>query len=165
MLRAMNKRTTVAENASAIELTKKAGIDCFADLFIGYPGETPETLKETQKFLLKTKPTGARVAVYFPLPSTPGFEEAKKAGSLVGSWSCYRDDQDPYVKLDWIEDVQDLWKLAGRMKRRYYLNPTVLMQTMKFVLKNTKFSDLSRIFKFAAVDLFPVSQLKKINAK
>ncbi len=165
MLKAMNKRTTAAENATAIELTKKAGIDCFADLFIGYPGETPETIKETEEFLLKTKPTGARIAVYFPLPLTRGYEVAIESGSMVGSWSCYRDGQDPYVKLDWIEDVQDLWRLAGRMKRRYYLNPMVLMQTVKFVLKNTKFSDLGRIFKFAKVDLFPVRQLKKINAK
>jgi radical SAM superfamily enzyme YgiQ (UPF0313 family) len=165
MLRAMNKRTTVAENAAAIELTKKAGIDCFADLFIGYPGETPETIKETEKFLLKTKPTGARIAVYFPLPLTAGYAEAIKAGSMVGSWSCRRDDRDPYVKLDWIEDVQDLWRLAGRMKRRYYLNPAVFMQTVKFFLKNTRFSDLSRIFAFAKVDLFPVGQLRKINAK
>jgi radical SAM superfamily enzyme YgiQ (UPF0313 family) len=154
MLKKMNKKTTIMQNERAIRLTKSAGIACFADLFIGYPGETIQSVEETTNFILKTKPTGINIGVYYPLPLTKGYEDAKKDGSLVGDWS-FQHNKTPYVQLDWVENKYQLRYLARNIKRKFYLNPSVLLQTIIFILKNSRFHDLLRIFKIARRNLFP----------
>jgi anaerobic magnesium-protoporphyrin IX monomethyl ester cyclase len=147
MLKEMNKLTTPEKNAEAIRLTKKEGISCFVDLFVGYPGETKESLEETKNFLIKTKPTGMNMGVFVPLPCTVGYETAKKENILVGEWSC--NSKDPFAKLNWIENDKDLWKEVKRLKRKFYLNPLIFLTTVFFLLKNVKFRNLTRLFKIA----------------
>jgi len=84
ILDAMNKKATVERNAEAIRLTKKAALACYADMFIGFPGETLETMAETERFLAKTKPTAINMQVLVPFPGTAIYAESKANGTLVG---------------------------------------------------------------------------------
>jgi radical SAM superfamily enzyme YgiQ (UPF0313 family) len=58
MLKRMNKRLTVEQAEKALKITRKAGIKATATFMIGYPGETPDTIKKSADFckknLLKT---------------------------------------------------------------------------------------------------------------
>ena len=56
MLTLMNKRTTPAQNYSALRTIKKYGIKAFTDIIFMYPGETRETIDETLRFIWATKP-------------------------------------------------------------------------------------------------------------
>jgi radical SAM superfamily enzyme YgiQ (UPF0313 family) len=58
MLKRMNKGLTVEQSERALKITRKAGIKATGTFMIGYPGETPDTIKKTADFckknLLKT---------------------------------------------------------------------------------------------------------------
>ena len=73
---------------------------------------------------LMIRPTGINMGVLFPLHGTVVYEEAKRAGTLVGDWGLLEDY--PWVKLPWIDDVSDRWAEHRRVTRRFWLNPRVL---------------------------------------
>jgi len=50
MLNAMKKGTTVEQNERAIKWAKEAGILVAISVIAGYPGETPDMLKQTIDF-------------------------------------------------------------------------------------------------------------------
>jgi anaerobic magnesium-protoporphyrin IX monomethyl ester cyclase len=129
VLDAMRKKTSVQRNLDVVRMTKKAGLKCYADMFIGFPGETPETIAETERFLFKARPTVINSGVLFPLPCTEVYDEAKAAGTLVGDWSI--DGCPPYVKLPWIDDISQLWEIAAHMDSRFYSHPAVLIGMLR----------------------------------
>jgi len=148
MLSAMNKKTTVGKNAKAIQLAKKARIACFADVFVGFPGEDEKTLAETMHFLLKTRPIGINMPVYYPLPKTKGHEIAQANGTLTGNWS-HKHNAQPFVKLDFAHTKTELQRIVNKMRRRFYFNPLVFFQTAAFIVIHTKFRNIPRVLRFA----------------
>ncbi len=59
ILDAMNKKTIVKQNIKALKDTLDCNILTGVNLIIGYPGENPETLKETEAMLYEAKVAGA----------------------------------------------------------------------------------------------------------
>lgn len=127
MLKRMNKRTTVADNENAIRVTRKAGVACHSGWIIGYPGETPESIDRTVKFIIKNKPTTAQLAILRPYPHTTAYREAKESGALMGDWSVHSDEY-PWVKLPWTESRADLEKALQRAVRKVYFRPYYVYQ-------------------------------------
>jgi len=118
----MNKRIKVSQIAEACRLTKQAGIMCHGSFVIGYPGETPDTIKRTLDFVVATKPSTVNFVPLIPFPQTTVYEEAKSEGMLVGDW---RADSDyiPWVKLPWMESRVDLERCCRVARRRLYFRP------------------------------------------
>ena len=133
----MNKKTTVEMNYRAIELTKKAGLQCYADMFLGYPGETPETIAETERLLLKAKPTAVNMAVMYPLPETRVYEEAKRQGTLRHDWDIQ--GARAWIKLPWIDGLDELFAHRRRIMRKYLRNPVVMWNCLKATLPHVNF--------------------------
>lgn len=140
VLDAMNKHTTVEMNYRAIELTKKAGLKCYADAFLGYPGETPETIRETKELFLKAKPTAINVSVLIPLPDTQVYKEAEEQGTLMGSWST--DGSRAWVKLPWAEDRHTLWSYRNQIYKEYLRDPIVLLNIVRTVIFKIGFKQI-----------------------
>jgi radical SAM superfamily enzyme YgiQ (UPF0313 family) len=65
----LKKGTTVEKNEEAIQLCKKHKMVANASLMIGLPTETLDELKETVRFVKRTKPDIANVHVYKPVPA------------------------------------------------------------------------------------------------
>lgn len=137
ILDAMNKRTTVALNYRAIELTKKAGLQCYADIFLGYPGETMETIRETEQLMLKARPTAVNMAVMYPLPGTEVYNQAREAGTLRNDWNI--EGSYAWIKLPWIDSVMDLFKIRKKIMRRYIRHPVVFWNSVKATLFHIDF--------------------------
>jgi len=125
----MNKKTTVEQNYEGIRMVLNTGLQCYADLFLGFPGETLETIKETSDFLMKTKPTGINMACLYPLHSTEVYEEAKRGKTLVGDWGLL--EEYPWVRLPWLEDIEELRHQWRKVSRRFWLNPGVIARGIK----------------------------------
>lgn len=70
LLDAIEKRTTVEQNYKFVELCKKYGIICKAFLMIGLPGETHETIAETEKFIKEAQPADFQLSIYYPYKGT-----------------------------------------------------------------------------------------------
>lgn len=115
MLDSMNKKTTVKMNKKAIQLTKKVGIACYAEIMIGMPGENKETIDETISFLLSNKPIVGHIPVLYPLPGTKVYDDAKRDGTLKGDWTV--EGEWPWVKLPWANSVSDISAESKRISK------------------------------------------------
>ena len=145
VLDAMNKGTRVSTNYNAIALTKKLGLQCHADMLIGYPCETLETLRETENFILKSKPSFLTLDLMCPYPNTKVYEEAKKDGRLINDWGI--EGQIPWVKMDGIANNEDLTMHRNRIVAKYLRNPVVIFNLLRVRLFKSNISQLVKILK------------------
>ncbi len=143
ILDSMNKHTTVEMNHKAIAMTKKAGLQCYADIFVGYPGETPETIAKTEKFILKTKPTAVNISYLYPLPNTEVYNQAKRDGTLMDDWSVKSNAA--WVRLPWIKSREELYPYGERMLKKYICNPIVIFHVIRHVLFKIDFKQFKML--------------------
>ena len=66
----IEKRTRIEQNYQTVEFAKKHGIVVKAFLMLGLPGETLETIKETEKFIQVAKPDDFQLSIYYPYKGT-----------------------------------------------------------------------------------------------
>ncbi len=90
ILDAVNKGTTVEQNKAAIKMAKKAGLFVAVSVMVGYPGETPEMLKQTIDLLRNTEPDDAYICVATPYPGTELRNLIEKMGwNISNDWKRY----------------------------------------------------------------------------
>ena len=135
MLDRMNKRTTVEQNAQAIAMCRAAGIMSHGSFVIGYPGETPHTVRRTVSFILSTRPTTVNVVPLVPFPNTQVYHLAKDEGMLVGDWDP-RTGYVPWVRLPWMKTREDLDRAARVARRQVYFRPYYVAVFAREVVKN-----------------------------
>jgi radical SAM superfamily enzyme YgiQ (UPF0313 family) len=70
ILQNINKGTTPVMNAEAIEFLKSLGVRVKAALIVGLPGETPDTIKATERFVEKVKPDSVDFTVLRVMPGS-----------------------------------------------------------------------------------------------
>ena len=122
ILDAMNKKITLEQSAQACALTREMKIACHTSWVMGYPGETPESIQDTVRFILKNRPTTANIAVLRPYPNTPVYQMAKANGTLAGDWSPDATEF-PWVRLPWAPEKKILDSLCTRALLRIYFSP------------------------------------------
>jgi len=135
ILDAMNKKTTVAQNARACELTRKHRMLCHSSWIIGYPGETQETIAETVECIRKNHPATVNIAVLRPYPKTLAWEMARERGDLIGEWNP-NSKQIPWVRLPWIKEKRQLDDLCRKLMRRIYFTPYYTSTFAGRILRN-----------------------------
>ena len=135
MLDRMNKRTTVEQNAQAAAMCRAAGIMSHGSFVVGYPGETPDTLRRTVDFILAARPTTVNLVALVPFPNTRVYEEAKEQGMLVGDWDP-RTGYVPWVRLPWMKTRDDLDQAARLARRRVYFRLYYAAVFAREIVKN-----------------------------
>jgi len=66
----VKKRTTVKQNYQFVKWCKEFEIRCKAFLMIGLPGETAQTITETEEFIQKAELDDFQLAIYYPFKGT-----------------------------------------------------------------------------------------------
>ena len=79
----MNKQNTVQRNKLAIANAKRAGIVTKAYFVVGLPGETPETILETKRFIEETRPDKVSIYTFVPYPGTPIWSDPESYGITI----------------------------------------------------------------------------------
>ena len=64
----IEKETTVEENKNAIKIAKAAGLKVRAQMIVGLPGETEETVEETANFIREVPADIFGMHIFVPLP-------------------------------------------------------------------------------------------------
>ncbi|MFT7621640.1 MAG: anaerobic magnesium-protoporphyrin IX monomethyl ester cyclase [Myxococcota bacterium] len=134
MLDRMMKKTTVEQCARGVALVRKYGLRCHTGFVLGYPGETPDTIRQTVDFILKTKPTTLTIDVLLPYPDTPVYHEAKANGTLMGEWAPDMPEY-PWVKLPWVRTREDLEKARAWAMNRVFFRPFYAGQFVSMIAK------------------------------
>lgn len=83
ILKAMNKHATVDDNIRVIRLCKEVGITSSAYMMFGFPGENKESVEETKRFLLESKPDRSHFSTFIPLHGSDVWKNPQKYGIKI----------------------------------------------------------------------------------
>lgn len=87
ILRNIRKMATRDDNTRCAEIARNAGLRVKALMSIGHPGESEDTVRETEEWVLSIQPDAfdlTRITVY---PGTPYFDHAVPHESMDGVWT------------------------------------------------------------------------------
>ena len=82
IIKEIHKGVTIDQSLKTALLTKKMGLKNIPEIMIGFPGETPDTVKETISFLKAINTWPISMNFPLPFPQTPLWNEAKKKGLI-----------------------------------------------------------------------------------
>ncbi|MEW6732936.1 MAG: PhpK family radical SAM P-methyltransferase [Acidobacteriota bacterium] len=105
MLHTMNKTARRADYLKAVPLLKEAGILAHANLFIGFPGETYETVQESIDFIKEVKPETYSVQLWYANPLTPIWNRREEFNIRGGSFNWSHNTMDSRTACDLIDKV------------------------------------------------------------
>jgi radical SAM superfamily enzyme YgiQ (UPF0313 family) len=84
ILKSMNKHITVEQFSRQTELFKRGGIEVLTSLVLGYPQETPATIKQTFDCCIKNK-IYPSVGYLLPQPGSEMYDYAVKKGFITNA--------------------------------------------------------------------------------
>jgi radical SAM superfamily enzyme YgiQ (UPF0313 family) len=156
MLEKMNKKASVEQNIKALKMTIDAGIFPAVNAIIGYPGETKDTIRQTEEMLAEAQ---VHPGLHFiqALPGTDVYNEVRSRGFIADEERYFMSLYDHIDGLpmdftgmgkDFIEAEQH--RIIERFKPNYVkLYKKYQMEEIKYYLRtiNTNF------LKYAAVKL------------
>ena len=85
ILKLMNKMTNAKTGYGAVCMAKNAGLKVRAQMIVGFPGETDETIKETAKFIKKTPADAWGFHAFVPFPGCDVWNNPKKYNFKIKS--------------------------------------------------------------------------------
>lgn len=86
ILKNINKKATREDNTRCVEIAKKHGLKVKALMSIGHPGETVETIRATEEWLLEAKPDDFDLSIITCYPGTPYYDEAIPSDESRDVW-------------------------------------------------------------------------------
>jgi p-methyltransferase len=103
MLRRMAKKAVARQYYRGIEWLKNAGIQSFASFIVGFPGETEESVRETERFVECAEPEWYRAQLWYNEPGTPISQQGHEY-NLSGTGFVWRhDSMDSEGAMDLID--------------------------------------------------------------
>ncbi len=130
MLDFMKKGVRVEQIYNALKICDKVGIAGRANLMVGTPTETKETIEETRKLIKKAQPAFIYLSATTPTPGTELYEYCKEHDMLASDNICgYKAFDAGHLKLptmttDEIYDsIQSLSKTYKMLLLSYFFNP------------------------------------------
>ncbi|MBA3015713.1 MAG: radical SAM protein [Proteobacteria bacterium] len=112
ILKAMNKRVTVADFERGFDFLHRAGITIAASYFIGYPGETHQTAMDTLRLLNDPRIAFSRGSVFYYDPNAPVGAMAEEYG-LSGNGAEWRHNtmssrEAAQIHLEIVDKIQNV---------------------------------------------------------
>jgi radical SAM superfamily enzyme YgiQ (UPF0313 family) len=107
----IRKNATRDDNTRCVEIGKKHGLKVKALMSIGHAGESSETIANTKKWLLETKPDDFDCTIITTYPGSPYFDDAVFDGKRYVYTDPKNGDRLYQAQLDYCVD-QDYYKGA-----------------------------------------------------
>jgi radical SAM superfamily enzyme YgiQ (UPF0313 family) len=139
ILDSINKGITLEGIRRAVSMAKAAGLQVTGHVIIGFPEDTVETIRTTEKFVNSLDLDFVQYYCAMPYPGTRLYEDAVRHGWLnTSDWQKWEHN---YSVLDYGElKASEIMKIRRRMLQRYYFNPARVIRTLRNHVK--KPSDL-----------------------
>ena len=99
LLKRMRKGLTPDQIKEAVYRAQEAGISARCGLLFGFPGETPETLERTRRFVEEMKPDQVFLSFFVPFPGGDVWRSPAKYGV---TWMAPWDQQRIQEKKGWV---------------------------------------------------------------
>jgi radical SAM superfamily enzyme YgiQ (UPF0313 family) len=105
ILRAIGKRITTGQVVRTLEMAKSLGFSVTCNFMLGFPGETPQALERTLRFMEGISPmvdSFSTLGVLVPFPGTPLYENHHREFGFTDWW--LREDAGRHVPAAGMED-------------------------------------------------------------
>jgi radical SAM superfamily enzyme YgiQ (UPF0313 family) len=110
ILRNINKKASREDNTRCVEIARRHGLKVKALMSIGHPGESAETVVNTQDWLLEVKPDDFDVTIITTYPGTPYYDNAEPHVELPNVWTyTFHGDRLHSYEVDYTQ-VADYYK-------------------------------------------------------
>lgn len=87
ILENINKKATRENNSRCVEIAHRHGLKVKALMSIGHPGESAETIKDTEDWLLEASPDDFDLSVITTYPGTPYYDDAVRGLAGPDIWT------------------------------------------------------------------------------
>lgn len=129
ILKSINKNIDIDQVKESFQLTQKHKILTQGFFMIGFPEESLEDIKATEKLIVEIKPDFLFLSVVVPYPGTNIYNYMLKKGFLL-----YK-DWDSFIffgeKVSWYTENfsgEELVKLRKKISRRFYFRPSYIFR-------------------------------------
>lgn len=133
ILQNINKKATREENTRCVEIARRHNIKVKALMSIGHPGESHETIQDTEFWLLEVKPEDFDITIITSYPGTDYYDYAVPNETKTGIWTytCPKTKEKLHqIEIDYTE-TSDYYKGKPGDYRSYvftdYLAPEDLV--------------------------------------
>lgn len=110
ILENIEKKATVEDNSRCMDVARRHGLKVKALMSIGHPGESEQTIKETEAWLLKEKPDDFDVTIITTYPGTPYYDRAVETSPGIWTYTYPKNgDRLHSYEIDYTE-VADYYK-------------------------------------------------------
>lgn len=164
ILKNIKKGITTKESKEFAKNAKKAGLMVLGDFVFGFPGENKKTAAKTMEFVREIKPDLVQYAMATPLPGTPFHQWCKENGFLFTNDLEESIDENGFQKsivsypdFTW----QDIQYYVNTGLKKYYINPSYLLITIKNCLKPGGLQELRIVTRSAVSFLKYLFQIKR----
>ena len=128
------KGITCSQTEEVFRSARETGLDTHAHIVFGGPGETPETIKRTIRFVNKIKPTTVTFGILTPYPGTELFQTVAQQHPEIKDGTDSNMD-DLHVKGFFSESIcgmssLDLSNAVVEAYRSFYIRPTYLLERL-----------------------------------
>lgn len=100
----MNKRATIEKYTDGIRMLKENGVLTFGSFITGFPGETTDTVDETNEFISESDLDYYRIQLWYNEQGTPIQEKKEQFGIIGEGFVWNHDTMDSIEAMDEIED-------------------------------------------------------------
>ena len=133
ILKNINKKATKEDNSRCVEIARRHGLKVKALMSIGHPGESLSTIRETERWLLETKPDDFDVAIITVYPGTPYYDESLPFANKPDTWVytyAKTDDRLYQLELDYSKTTNYYKGKPGGGYRAYVYTDYVSTETL-----------------------------------
>ena len=125
ILNNLRKKITIEQIKSAIEATRKAGIQSVGYFMLGSPGETPETIRQTIDFARSLDIDFAQFSVTTPFPGTDLYDLYLDSGNKNTKWADFiyaslKSSSAPVFETESLSK-EDLQEWNAKAYKEFYL--------------------------------------------
>ena len=82
----INKRATREDNTRCLQIAHEHGLKIKALMSVGHPGESAQTIQDTQDWLIASRPDDFDLTIITTYPGTPYFDQAEPHPTEAGVW-------------------------------------------------------------------------------
>lgn len=149
ILKNIKKNISIKQIRKFSEDAKRANLLVHGDFIIGLPGETKESIRETEKLIYEIKPDIIQVLLPQPIPGTYLYEWARFNGFLhTDDPNDYLDErgyQKAVVSYPWLSR-EEMLSECNRILKGYYLSPRYIPLAVGQVLRKNNIFEFKRLF-------------------
>jgi anaerobic magnesium-protoporphyrin IX monomethyl ester cyclase len=130
ILGAMNKNIKLDQTRLAYKTAHEVGLMTIANVVLGFPGETEQTVHETIRFVKELDPDDIGFYVATPYPGTPMYEQVVKNGWLrVTDFDKY-DTATPTFETPQLS-MERIREIRYKAYQQFYLRPRYVLKMMR----------------------------------